>query len=90
MATSLVKKAEWTPATAPVEQITPDQVATLAFGRYQVRITPTEAAEYLAAALVARGHSITHLSSLFALFEDVPEDASADAPTAIETRPGSC
>ncbi|MFF9301292.1 hypothetical protein [Streptomyces sp. NPDC014764] len=40
--------------------VTAAQVACLAFARYQLPITEEEAADYLAAALVARGHSTDH------------------------------
>jgi hypothetical protein len=42
------------------EKITPTQVACLAFARHQLRIDEDEAADYLAAALVARGYSTEH------------------------------
>lgn len=38
------------------EEATPAQVIALAFGRHQLRITEDEAAEYLDAGLVRRGH----------------------------------
>ncbi|UUA11600.1 MULTISPECIES: hypothetical protein [Streptomyces] len=42
------------------ERITPAQVACLAFARHQLRINEEEAADYLAAALVARGYPSDH------------------------------
>ncbi|MEV5242961.1 hypothetical protein AB0K89_28190 [Streptomyces cinnamoneus] len=46
--------------TSPPEQVTSLQVACLAFARYGMRIDEVEAADYLAAALVARGYSTDH------------------------------
>ncbi|MFD9984060.1 hypothetical protein ACFWZJ_27175 [Streptomyces massasporeus] len=46
--------------TAAREQITPAQVACLAFARHQLRIDDEEAADYLAAALVAGGYHSDH------------------------------
>ncbi|RSS17477.1 hypothetical protein EF914_24945 [Streptomyces sp. WAC05458] len=42
------------------EDVTTAQVACLAFARYQLRIDEDEAADYLAAALVAHGYSTEH------------------------------
>ncbi|WP_424893291.1 hypothetical protein [Streptomyces sp. XH2] len=42
------------------EKVSPVEVACLAFARYQLRIDEAEAADYLAAALVARGYSTDH------------------------------
>ncbi|MEU1106565.1 hypothetical protein ABZ408_37245 [Streptomyces tibetensis] len=41
-------------------RVTTAEVACLAFARYQLRIDDEEAADYLAAALVARGYSSDH------------------------------
>ncbi|MFG3275968.1 hypothetical protein [Streptomyces luteogriseus] len=46
--------------TAARERITPAQVACLAFARHQLRIDDEEAADYLAAALVADGYHSDH------------------------------
>jgi hypothetical protein len=46
--------------TAARERITPAQVACLAFARHQLRIDDEEAADYLAAALVAGGYHSDH------------------------------
>ncbi|MEU9057108.1 hypothetical protein AB0D37_43220 [Streptomyces sp. NPDC048384] len=64
VATALVREAEGILASAPVETVTADRVRVLAFGRHQLRISETEAAEYLAAALVSRGHSTDHLPAV--------------------------
>ena len=64
VATELVRRAEGALASAPVQTVTADHVAILAFGRYQFRISEAEAADYLAAALVVRGHSTDHLPTL--------------------------
>lgn len=46
--------------TAARERITPAQVACLTFVRHQLRIDDEEAADYLAAALVAGGYRSDH------------------------------
>lgn len=46
------------------EDVTAVEVSTLAFGRHQLRVQEEEAGDYLAAALVARGHGIDHLPAL--------------------------
>ncbi|MFJ6661602.1 hypothetical protein ACIQNG_35425 [Streptomyces sp. NPDC091377] len=46
--------------TSSTDQVTPTQVVWLAFARYRMRIDEAEAADYLAAALVARGHGTCH------------------------------
>ncbi|WP_367140723.1 MULTISPECIES: hypothetical protein [Streptomyces] len=46
--------------TRSPKDVSPVQVACLAFARYQLRIDEAEAADYLAAALVARGYSTDH------------------------------
>ncbi|MFG3384375.1 hypothetical protein [Streptomyces sp. NPDC047999] len=47
-------------STTPEERATPARVACLAFARHQMRIGDEEAADYLAAALVARGYASDH------------------------------
>ncbi|MEU0596248.1 hypothetical protein [Streptomyces ardesiacus] len=47
-------------SSSAASRVTAAQVACLAFARHQLRITEDEAADYLAAALVARGHSTDH------------------------------
>ncbi|MEV4872856.1 hypothetical protein [Streptomyces syringium] len=59
----LVREAELR-VTGEPSQVTAVEVATLAFGRHQLRIEEDEASDYLAAALVTRGHSIDHLPAL--------------------------
>ncbi|MEV0097354.1 hypothetical protein [Streptomyces sp. NPDC050738] len=48
------------------KKVAPAHVVALAFGQLQLRIEESEAAEYLAAALVMRGHSIDHLPAVLA------------------------
>lgn len=55
----LIRDAAVTSSSGP-EKVTTAQVACLAFARYQLRINDEEAADYLAAALVARGYSTDH------------------------------
>ncbi|WP_369361235.1 hypothetical protein [Streptomyces sp. cg2] len=55
-----VRQAEMDLRREP-KQVTANDVATLAFGRYSLRPTESEASDYLAAALIMRGHSIAHL-----------------------------
>lgn len=57
----LVHEAAEMLTTTP-EEVTPDDLVALAFGRYRIRIDAEEAADYLRAALVAEGHSIAHLA----------------------------
>ncbi|MCF3105412.1 hypothetical protein IPZ58_28040 [Streptomyces roseoverticillatus] len=52
-------KQALTQTTSP-QEVTLAEVACLAFARYQLRIDEAEAADYLAAALVARGYSTDH------------------------------
>ncbi|MFE3585080.1 hypothetical protein [Streptomyces vinaceus] len=56
-ASHLVVVAERSLTKKP-EQVTPADVLALVFGEYRMRATDTEAAEVLAAALVARGHRV--------------------------------
>ncbi|MEV5249862.1 hypothetical protein [Streptomyces werraensis] len=59
VADHLVRQEEMISSEA-ASRVTVAQVACLAFARHQLRITEKEAADYLAAALVARGHSTDH------------------------------
>jgi hypothetical protein len=59
VAEHLIRDAAVTSSSGP-EKVTIAQVACLAFARYQLRINDDEAADYLAAALVARGYSTDH------------------------------
>ncbi|MFC0602313.1 hypothetical protein [Streptomyces palmae] len=43
------------------EEVTCAHVSALAFGRYRLNVEKDEAVDYLAAALIAGGHSIDHL-----------------------------
>ncbi|MGW4551733.1 hypothetical protein ACWEN4_36135 [Streptomyces violaceorubidus] len=62
VATTLVREAT---VISPdhAGRVTTAQVACLAFARYEMRLDDNEAADYLAAALVARGHSTDHRPS---------------------------
>ncbi|GAA2426243.1 hypothetical protein GCM10010255_80640 [Streptomyces coeruleofuscus] len=59
VADHLIRDAAVTSSSGP-ERVTTAQVACLAFARHQLRIDEEEAADYLAAALVARGYSTDH------------------------------
>lgn len=59
VANHLVREAMLDPTSSP-DQVTTTQVACLAFARHQLRIDEDEAADYLAAALVAGGYSTDH------------------------------
>ncbi len=59
VANHLVRDAAVTSSDGP-GRVTTAQVACLAFARHQLRIDEEEAADYLAAALVARGYSTDH------------------------------
>ncbi|KKD10998.1 hypothetical protein ACQ9AR_33410 [Streptomyces lividans] len=59
VATSLVREATVI-SSEHAGRVTTAQIACLAFARYEMRIDDTEAADYLAAALVARGYSTDH------------------------------
>lgn len=54
------------------QQVTPADVLALVFGEYRMRATDLEAAECLAAALVARGHHAEHLAADGARYEVGP------------------
>jgi len=45
-------------------QVTATQIAVLAFARHGLRVEESEAADYLAAALVTYGHGIGHLPAV--------------------------
>ncbi|GGR45820.1 hypothetical protein [Streptomyces netropsis] len=68
VASHLVREAESRLMGEPsrVTAVTAVEVATLAFGRHELRIEEAEATDYLAAALVDRGHSIDHLPAVSA------------------------
>ncbi|MGK5545694.1 hypothetical protein ACSNOH_13320 [Streptomyces sp. URMC 127] len=53
-------KQALTTSPQEVSPVEPVEVACLAFARYQLRIDEAEAADYLAAALVARGYRTDH------------------------------
>ncbi|GHB11972.1 hypothetical protein GCM10010330_77550 [Streptomyces tendae] len=59
VATDLVRDASVI-SSEDAGRVTTAQVACLAFARYEMRIDDTEAADYLAAALVSRGYSSDH------------------------------
>ncbi|WP_121751252.1 hypothetical protein [Streptomyces sp. E2N166] len=59
VAKHLVRDAAVTSSDGP-GRVTTAQVACLAFAWHQLRIDEDEAADYLAAALVARGYSTDH------------------------------
>jgi hypothetical protein len=59
VAGDLVDRATLKASSGP-EDVTTAQVACLAFARHQLRIDEDEAADYLAAALVAHGYSTEH------------------------------
>ncbi|MFI6530783.1 hypothetical protein [Streptomyces uncialis] len=59
----LVQEARLRPLVGP-GQVTWQQVAAVAFGRYRYRVEEREAADFLAAALIAQGHSIGHLPAV--------------------------
>lgn len=65
-AVHLVRETELRISAEP-EHVTYEQVAALAFGRHQIRVEESEAADYLAAALVSRGHGIDHLPAVPAM-----------------------
>ncbi|MGI5532502.1 hypothetical protein ACQEVX_35575 [Streptomyces syringium] len=60
VAEHLVRQATLSPTASP-EQVTATQVACLAFARHEIRLREDEAADYLAAALVARGYTTDHM-----------------------------
>ncbi|MFI5945881.1 hypothetical protein ACIBCB_37300 [Streptomyces uncialis] len=62
-ATHLVVEAQVRLNVEP-EQVTYEQVAALAFGLYRYRVEEREAADHLAAALIAHGHGIGHLPAV--------------------------
>ena len=62
-AQTLVREAELSPARHP-QQVTYEEIAALAFARYQIRLNEAEAADYLAGALVTRRHDISHLPAV--------------------------
>ncbi|MFI9311577.1 hypothetical protein [Streptomyces triculaminicus] len=59
VAEDLVREAGMKQTRSP-QEVSSVEVACLAFARYQLRIDEAEAADYLAAALVARGYSTDH------------------------------
>lgn len=61
VASRLVYEAEAFPSRGGVQSVTADQMIHAWFGRTGQHIEPSEATEYLAAALVSRGCSTQHL-----------------------------
>lgn len=82
-ATHLVVTAERSRVKEP-KDVRPADVLALVFGEYRMRATDMEAAETLAAALVAHGHRADHLTMDGASYE-----AGPSVIVAARVEPGS-
>ncbi|MCY0932348.1 hypothetical protein OTB20_40620 [Streptomyces sp. H27-H1] len=63
--TSMARDKHFTLLRNPA-YLTPDQVAAQVFGIHAIRLTETEATDYLRAALTLQGHTTAHLPAALA------------------------